>query len=67
MGQILSQHVNLEESSMAINQIFPPDQYFGNEQQILKEAQATQNKHFINEMEDLVNKFSQGPTAQQQY
>jgi len=28
---------------------------------------ATGNKHFINEMEDLVNKFSKGPSAQQQY
>jgi len=28
---------------------------------------ATQNKHFINEMEDLVNKFSKGPSAAQQY
>lgn len=26
--QLMSKHVDLEESSMAINQIFPPDQYY---------------------------------------
>ena len=30
VGQLISQHVNLDESSNAINQIFPPDQYLGN-------------------------------------
>lgn len=32
MGQLLMQHVNVEESRSAINEIFPPAQFFGSEQ-----------------------------------
>ncbi len=32
MGQILQQHVNIEDSSYAMDQIFPPEQYLGNAQ-----------------------------------
>jgi hypothetical protein len=37
MGKLISQHVDLDESSNAINQIFPPDQYCGNKNNILQE------------------------------
>ena len=67
MGQLFQQHVDMDESNQAINQIFPPDQFFRHEYQILEEAQATQNKGFINEMEQLVNKFTKGPSAQKQF
>lgn len=35
MGQILNQHVDVEESMNAMNEIFPTDMFFGSEQQIL--------------------------------
>ena len=38
MGQLLQQHVDLEESSKAINSVFPDHQFFGHEQQILEEV-----------------------------
>ena len=39
MGQIMSQHVNLEESNNAINEIFPQDLYLGtNGMEILNEV-----------------------------
>lgn len=57
MGQLIQQHVNVEESSAAMDQIFPPDMFFGSEQQIL---QGVKNKGFNQEMDDLVSKFTQG-------
>lgn len=51
MGQLLMQHVNIEESRSAINEIFPPAQFFGSEQQILHDVQ---NQGYNREMEDLV-------------
>lgn len=59
----MSQHVNLEESSYAMSQIFPPEQFLGNAQKVLLEAQALKNQGFNQEMENLVNKFA-GPGSQ---
>ncbi len=43
MAQIMQQHVNIEESSLAMNKIFPPDQFMtGNAVNILKEAKLLQ-------------------------
>lgn len=56
MGQLLQQHVDLEESSKAINSVFPDHQFFGHEQQILEEVQ---NRGFTREMENLVDQFTQ--------
>lgn len=55
MGQLIQQHVDLEESSRMIGSIFPQPQFFGNEQQILEDVQS---RGFNQEMEDLVNKFT---------
>lgn len=60
MGQLIQQHVDLEESSRAINEIFPPAQFFGSEQQILEDVH---NKGYNKEMEDLVNKFTSGSSG----
>lgn len=49
----------MEESTYAMSQIFPPDQFLGNAHHILSEA----NMPGLNqEMESLVNKFTQGPS-----
>ena len=43
MAQIMQQHVNIEESSLAMNKIFPPDQFMTvNAVNILKEAKLLQ-------------------------
>ena len=38
MGHLIQQHVDLEESSKAFNELFPPANIFGNEQQILEDV-----------------------------
>ena len=57
MGQLFAAHVDIEESTAAINSIFAPQigNIFGAEQKILSDVQ---NRGFNKEMEDLVNKFS---------
>ena len=57
MGQLFATHVDIEESTAAINSIFAPQigNIFGAEQKILSDVQ---NRGFNKEMEDLVNKFS---------
>ena len=57
MGQIMQQHIDPEESTDMINQIFPGSMFFGNEQKIM---QNMKSQGFNQEMEDLVNKFAGG-------
>lgn len=65
MGQIMQNHVDLEESTMAINQVFPPEEYlYGQGTMILEEAQNLEKMGFQNEINDLLDKYSQGPQAQ---
>jgi len=47
VGQIMQQHVDLEESSNAMNQIFPPEQFLGtNGMEILNEVNSIENNAF---------------------
>jgi len=57
MGQLIQQHVDIDESQRAMNEIFPPNMFFGSEQQILEDVK---NKGYNQEMEDLVSKFTKG-------
>lgn len=47
-----------------MSQIFPPEQFLGNAQRVLAEANALQHQGYHQEMESLVNKFTTGPTSQ---
>lgn len=58
----MSQHVNIEESQMAMAQIFAPNQYFAGAEQILHDVNS--NMDFNVEVADLVNKFTQGTNMQ---
>ena len=62
--QLLSQHVDIEESSRAFNELFPPAHIFGNEQMILE---GVSHKGYNQEMEDLVNKFTSGSQISNKY
>ena len=56
MGQLISQHVNREESKIAINQIFPPNYYGYAGKQVLD--QVKDNQEYNEEIEGLLTKYA---------
>jgi hypothetical protein len=55
----MNQHVDLEESSNAMLEVFPPEQYLGaNGYELLNEVNSAENKAFNQEIEGLLNKFA---------
>lgn len=57
MGQLISQHVNREESKNAINYIFPPVSYLGFGSKVLDQAKVDEN--YNKEIENLLKKYTQ--------
>jgi hypothetical protein len=55
MGQLMSQHVNREESKKAINYIFPPVSYLGDK--VLDSAMQV-DENYSREIEGLLKKFT---------
>lgn len=56
IGQLMSQHVNKEESKNAINHIFPPVSYLGYGGKVLE--QVKQDDNYNKEIEGLLKKYT---------
>ena len=54
MSQVMQQHIDLEESNNAMNEIFPQDLYLQNGSSVLNEV----NQEFNIEIEGLLDKFA---------